>query len=98
MASVTEEQVELARELIQSVPPGEVTTYGDVAAHAGLSSPRLTAWILRTDGHDLPWWRVIAASGRPSARPPERQLDRLAAEGVPVVDGRVVLKECRHRF
>ena len=98
MPAVTEEQVELARDLIAAVPPGSVTTYGDVAAADGLSSPRLTAWVLRTDGHDLPWWRVIAASGRPSVKPPERQLDRLRDEGVPIVDGRVLLRECRYAF
>ncbi|QZT63753.1 MGMT family protein [Mycolicibacterium austroafricanum] len=98
MAAVTEEQVETVRGLVASVPPGRVTTYGDIADTAGLSSPRIVGWIMRTDSSDLPWHRVIAASGRPAAHLATRQLERLRAEGVPAVDGRVPLREYRHTF
>lgn len=95
MAAITEEQVELVRALIAAIPPGRVRTYGDIADEAGLPSPRLTSWVLRTDGGDLPWHRVITASGRPAAPVRRRQLELLAAEGVPIVDDRVVLRRCR---
>lgn len=98
MAAVTEEQVETVRGLVASVPPGRVTTYGDIADTAGLSSPRIVGWIMRTDSSDLPWHRVIAASGRPAAHLATRQLERLRAEGVLAVDGRVPLREYRHTF
>ena len=97
MAKVTEEQVERTRDLIAAIPPGRVRTYGDIAADAGLSSPRLTAWVLRTDGGGLPWFRVITATGRPAASVRSRQLELLAAEGVPIVDGRVDLRSARLR-
>lgn len=95
MAPVTDAQVERVRELIAAVPVGQVTTYGDLAAAAGLSSPRVAGWILRTDAADLPWHRVVSASGRPSAHLSQRQLELLAAEGVPIVDGRILLRQCR---
>ncbi|GAA3953642.1 MGMT family protein [Gordonia caeni] len=92
---VTDAQVELVRSMIAAVPPGRVTTYGDLAERAGLSSPRIVGWILRTDGADLPWHRVVPASGRPSAPQAALQLTRLAEEGVPIDDGRVLLRRCR---
>ena len=99
MAAVTDEQVELVRALILGIPPGRVATYGDIAAAAGLSSPRTVGWILRVDGADLPWHRVIRASGRPAAHLQTEQLELLRAEGVLAVDGRVDLRSpTRHRF
>ncbi|MDL9947867.1 MGMT family protein [Gordonia sp. ABSL11-1] len=95
MAAVTEDQVEQVRALVATIPRGQVTTYGDLAGAVGLSSPRIVGWIMRTDSADLPWHRVVSASGRPAAHLARRQLERLAAEGVPVRDGRVSLRECR---
>ena len=98
MAPVTDEQVERVRELVAAIPSGRVATYGDIAAMAGLSSPRIVGWIMRTDSSDLPWHRVITASGRPARHLTTRQLELLRAEGVLAVDGRVALRELRHEF
>ncbi|MFL0238428.1 MGMT family protein [Mycobacterium sp. SMC-21] len=98
MAAVTDEQVEKVRGLVASIPSGRVSTYGDIADAAELSSPRIVGWIMRTDSSDLPWHRVISASGRPAAHLATRQLERLRAEGVLAVDGRVRLREYRHEF
>ncbi len=87
--------MEKVRELVAAIPPGRVSTYGDIAAAAGLSSARTVGWIMRTDSADLPWHRVIGASGRPAAHLATRQLRLLTEEGVPVVDGRVVLRTAR---
>lgn len=94
--TVTDAQVEAVRALITAIPAGRVATYGDIAAAAGLSNPRLVGWILRTDGADLPWHRVIRASGRPASHLGGEQLARLRAEGVLAVDGRVDLARVRH--
>lgn len=94
----SDEQIERVRELVAAIPPGRVATYGDIAAAAGLSTPRTVGWIMRTDAADLPWHRVLGASGRPAAHLADRQLRLLAAEGVPVTDGRVGLRTARHRF
>jgi alkylated DNA nucleotide flippase Atl1 len=98
MAPVTDEQVENVRALVSSIPSGRVATYGDIANAAGLSSARIVGWIMRTDSSDLPWHRVIGSSGRPAAHIATKQLERLRAEGVLAVDGRVRLSEVRHDF
>lgn len=98
MAAVTDAQVEAVRRLVAAIPPGRVATYGDIASAAGLSSPRIVGWIMRTDSADLPWHRVITASGRPAAHLAARQLEFLRAEGVLTDDGRVDLAAARHRF
>lgn len=95
MSRVADDDVERVRGFVASIPPGRVTTYGDLAAAAGLSSARIVGWIMRTDSADLPWHRVTNASGRPPAHLATRQLARLTQEGVPVVDGRIVLRQCR---
>lgn len=98
MAPVTDEQVERVRSLVAAIPAGRVATYGDIAAVAGLSSPRIVGWIMRTDSLDLPWHRVITASGRPARQLTTRQLELLRAEGVRSVDGRVALQDVRYEF
>ncbi|BBY22285.1 MGMT family protein [Mycobacterium stomatepiae] len=98
MAPVTEEQVERVRALVAAIPSGRVCTYGDIAAVVGLSSPRIVGWIMRTDSSDLPWHRVITASGRPARHLTTRQLELLRAEGVLAVDGKIALSEVRYEF
>ncbi|BBZ61935.1 MGMT family protein [Mycolicibacterium monacense] len=98
MAAITDEQVEAVRALVAQIPPARVATYGDIADAAGLSSPRIVGWIMRTDSSDLPWHRVIGASGRPAPHLATRQLELLRAEGVLAVDGRVPLRDVRHTF
>jgi alkylated DNA nucleotide flippase Atl1 len=98
MAPVTDAQVEKVRALVAGIPAGRVATYGDIATAAGLSSPRMVGWIMRTDSADLPWHRVITASGRPAAHLTSRQLELLRAEGILAVDGRIALHEVRHPF
>jgi methylated-DNA-protein-cysteine methyltransferase related protein len=98
VAPVTDEQVERVRALVASIPAGRVATYGDIAAAARLSSPRIVGWIMRTDSSDLPWHRVITTSGRPAKHLTTRQLELLRAEGVLAVDGRVALDEVRYEF
>ena len=98
MAPVTDEQVERVRALVAAIPAGRVSTYGDIAAAAELSSPRIVGWIMRTDSSDLPWHRVITASGRPARHLTTRQLELLRAEGVLAVDGKIALNDVRYAF
>lgn len=98
MAPVTDEQVERVRALVAAIPSGRVSTYGEIASAAGLSSPRIVGWIMRTDSSDLPWHRVITASGRPAPHLSNRQLELLRAEGVLSVDGKIALREVRYEF
>jgi methylated-DNA-protein-cysteine methyltransferase-like protein len=76
--------------VLGSLRPGEVVTYGEVAAEAGYpGAGRAVGNMLATNGDDLPWWRVVTTTGRlvPGHEPEHAQ--RLRAEGVAVVDGRV---------
>ena len=85
-------------DLIAQIPYGKVATYGQIARIAGLGQrARLVGYALhRTpDDLELPWHRAINAQGRiafpqdsPSYR---RQLDRLRAENIHFVKGRLDL-------
>jgi methylated-DNA-protein-cysteine methyltransferase related protein len=86
---VDEETVERVREVVLAIPPGEVRSYGQVAALAGLRSPRLVGRILAEDGHDLPWHRVLRADGSCAPHLVAEQSARLRTEGVFLVDGRL---------
>jgi methylated-DNA-protein-cysteine methyltransferase-like protein len=86
---VDDETVERVRAVVIAIPPGEVASYGEVAARAGLRSPRLVGRILAEDGHDLPWHRVLRADGSCAPHLAVEQAARLRAEGVLLVDGRL---------
>jgi methylated-DNA-protein-cysteine methyltransferase related protein len=98
VAPITDEHIERVRALVAAIPSGRVSTYGDIAAVAGLSSPRIVGWIMRTDSSDLPWHRVITASGRPARHLTNRQLELLRAEGVLSVDGKIALGDVRYEY
>ena len=76
--------------VLAELGPGELVTYGEVAAEAGYpGAARAVGTLLRSTGMDLPWWRVIGWGGR--LRAPDRALQRrlLENEGISVVNGRV---------
>ncbi len=82
---------------VRRIPRGRVSTYGDVADAAGLPRrARLVGTVLRTTlVRDLPWFRVINASGRISFPTGSdaylRQRHKLEAEGVVFIGGRISL-------
>jgi methylated-DNA-protein-cysteine methyltransferase-like protein len=79
-------------EVLRRLEPGEVVTYGEVAAEAGHpGAARAVGSLLRRSGEDLPWWRVVGAGGRLVSPDPARQARLLADEGILVVDRRVQL-------
>jgi methylated-DNA-protein-cysteine methyltransferase-like protein len=84
--------------VVQRVPAGRVTTYGDVGSVLG--SPTVARQVgyalaaLPAERRDVPWHRVINAQGRISFRGDDgrgaEQLARLQAEGVELTaSGRV---------
>ncbi|MCW4352266.1 MGMT family protein [Hoyosella sp. YIM 151337] len=94
--ALTGEIVERVRTLVEAIPPGQVATYGSIAQAAGLRSARTVGFILRTDGSDVPWHRVVRADGVLPAHLATKQTALLTAEGVIVRDGRVDMQA--HRF
>jgi alkylated DNA nucleotide flippase Atl1 len=76
---------ERAAEVIASIPPGGVWTYGEVAEAAGRpGAARAVGHLLATSSDDLPWWRVVAANGRLVPGHERVHAERLRAEGVPI--------------
>lgn len=52
-------------ELVRRVPRGWVVTYGQLASLLGSRvSPRAVGWMLHRCPKDVPWHRVVNASGR----------------------------------
>ena len=84
---------------LAQIPEGRVTSYGELAAMAGLG--RAARWVGRMlsqlpDDTRLPWHRVMGAGGRlslPAGSPAgDEQRARLRAEGVMVVNDRVDIR------
>ncbi|MDL5157267.1 MGMT family protein [Actinomycetospora termitidis] len=88
---------ERIRELVASIPEGSWCSYGDVAAAAGERSARVVGTVLREDGADVPWHRVLRTSGTPAPHIAVEQIRRLTAEGVLVVDAKAA-QDQRHVF
>lgn len=88
---------------VRKIPRGRVATYGQIAALSGFpKQPRLAGYALHHAGDGaLPWHRVINAQGRLSfpsdSDTYQKQKDRLEAEGVPLLSGRVDLERYRWR-
>ena len=91
----TEEYVEAVLRAVESIPPGRVATYGDIAAYVGQGGPRQVGAVMREYGGAVPWWRVIRASGIPADEVSGDQLARLREDNVRVADGRVDLRRVR---
>lgn len=52
---------------VQAIPPGQVTSYGQIAAIIGAPrAARQVGWAMRSleTEPDFPWWRVISSTGR----------------------------------
>jgi methylated-DNA-protein-cysteine methyltransferase-like protein len=86
-------------DVVAALPPGDVVTYGEVAALAGNpGAARGVGAVLAGSGdRGLPWWRVVNANGRLVPGHEREHARRLRAEGV-VVDvaaGRVRFSRAR---
>ncbi len=80
--------------LVREIPPGKVTTYGQLAAMVGLSDSRVAGEAMNASS-GLPWQRVINSRGEISIRGATgaRQRELLENEGVVFEQGRVDLSE-----
>lgn len=85
----TELELAIAK-VMQSLQPGDVLSYGDVAAEAGNpGAARAVGRFLRVfEGY--PWWRVVNAKGRLVPGNEVLQAKLLAKEGVATKSGHVV--------
>lgn len=87
--------------LVRRIPPGQVATYGQIAALEGNCGAREVGYAMAAlaPGSDVPWQRVVNARGGVSARREgdgaQEQRARLLREGV-LFDrrGRIDLDAC----
>jgi methylated-DNA-protein-cysteine methyltransferase-like protein len=87
---VAETFEQAVRRVVAAVDPGEVVTYGEVAAEAGRpGAARAVGRFLAGSGGRLPWWRVVAADGRLVPGHEAEHRRRLRAEGVDAGERRV---------
>ena len=88
--------------VVESIPPGHVMTYGSVAAALGSRASRAVGQVMAYAGADLPWWRVIRASGHAPRDHEQRALEQYRVEGTPLLWSRsgtfrVDLERASHR-
>lgn len=80
---------------VDSIPPGRVMTYGDVAEYVGSRAARMVGRVLAQDGGTVPWHRVVRADGSCAEHLYSEQRQRLLSEGVRFIGERVDLASCR---
>ena len=82
-------------DVVDRIPRGRVMTYGDVAEYLGTGTGRTVGTVMSKHGREVPWWRVVQASGRPAEPHLQEALAALVAEGCPVDGDRVRLDLAR---
>ena len=92
----------LIRDTVRDIPPGAVASYGQIAEIAGIPrGARQVGYALKhlPTGSDVPWHRVVTASGRiafaAGSRAYREQRKRLIMEGVAISSGRVDMQRYR---
>lgn len=79
-----EDYVEDVLTVVESVPPGRVTTYGAVARAVGTFGPRRVGAVMAEHGGGVPWWRVVRADGSLPPSHDGRAREAYAEEGTPL--------------
>jgi methylated-DNA-protein-cysteine methyltransferase-like protein len=75
--------------VLAALKPGEVVSYGEVAARAGNPGAHRAVGQLLAKGQLPNWWRVVRSDGTLAANERGEQARRLIGEGVRVAGGRV---------
>ena len=71
-------------DLADSIPPGRVMSYGDLAEYLGEGGPRQVGRVLARWGGGAAWWRVIHADGSLLAGHEQAALSHYLDEGTPL--------------
>jgi alkylated DNA nucleotide flippase Atl1 len=85
MSGPSEFFVESVLDIVEQIPPGRVMTYGDIAAVLGSRGARVVGQVMARYGSDVPWWRVVRASGQPPACHEGRALEFYRGEDTPLL-------------
>jgi alkylated DNA nucleotide flippase Atl1 len=70
--------------VVEEIPSGKAMSYGDVAAAIGSRAARGVGQVMAYYGSDVPWWRVVRASGHPALNHESRALEYYRAESTPL--------------
>ncbi len=82
-------------DVVDSIPPGRVMSYGDIARFVGMRSARQVGQILARRGHEVPWHRVVMADGSLAPHSRREHLARLRKERAPLRGDRVDMSKGR---
>ena len=84
-------------DVVDSIPPGRVMSYGDIAEYLGQGGPRQVGRVMALWGGGVAWWRVIHADGSFLAGHEREALARYQREGTPLRPGdhRVDMRRAR---
>lgn len=76
--------VDAVLDVVATIPPGRVMSYGQVAATFGSRSARGVGRVLAHHGSEVPWWRVVRAGGLPPSGHDSEALEHYRAEATPL--------------
>jgi len=71
-------------DVVDSIAPGTVMSYGDVADYLGAGGPRQVGRVMAQWGGGVAWWRVVHADGSLLAGHEQTALARYAAQRTPL--------------
>ena len=71
-------------DIAESIPPGRVMSYGDVAEYLGEGGPRQVGRVMALWGGGVPWWRVVHSDGSLLAGHEREALRNYRREGTPL--------------
>jgi alkylated DNA nucleotide flippase Atl1 len=83
-SAVLDDYASRVLDVVDSIPPGTVMSYGDIAAYLDEGGPRQVGRILATWGGGVPWWRVVHADGSLLAGHERAALAQYTAENTPL--------------
>jgi alkylated DNA nucleotide flippase Atl1 len=89
------EFAERVLDVVESIPPGRVMAYGDIAEYLGEGGPRQVGRVMALWGGGVPWWRVIRADGSPPEDLERRAMEHYRTEGTPLRGRRVDMRLAR---
>ncbi|MFV0428669.1 MAG: MGMT family protein [Arachnia sp.] len=91
----TELTIERVLRLVEALPSGSVTTYGDLGRALGTNA-RMVGRIMSTVGGSVAWWRVVNARGTLPDHLVASASAHWRQESIPLAGpGRVALSRCR---
>jgi alkylated DNA nucleotide flippase Atl1 len=71
-------------DVVESIPPGQVMSYGDIAEYLGQGGPRQVGRVMAVWGDGVPWWRVVHANGGLLPGHERTALAKYRQEGTPL--------------